>query len=229
MTVQFDRIDNPFTAASAPVGYVSFNRRRGVYRNVLKRVGDVAVIILALPFLIPVIGILALCVALSGGKAFYRDIRVGRNGREFGMMKLRTMVPNAHEELENHLAENADARAEWDSTQKLKNDPRITRFGQFLRKTSLDELPQVWNVLIGDMSLVGPRPMLPEQREMYPGLSYYALRPGITGPWQVSDRNASAFRKRADYDRDYDNSISFLGDLGLILKTVGVVFRGTGY
>lgn len=119
--------------------------------------------------------------------------------------------------------------AEWESTQKLKHDPRITRFGRFLRKSSLDELPQLWNVLKGDMSLVGPRPMLPEQRGLYPGLAYYELRPGLTGTWQVSERNESTFSKRAEFDRGYFESLSFLGDLNVLARTVSVVLRGTGY
>ncbi len=145
------------------------------------------------------------------------------------MLKLRTMVPNADEIFEDYLANNPEAREEWDSTQKLKNDPRITKFGRILRKSSLDELPQLWNVLTGEMSLVGPRPMLPVQRELYPGLAYYALRPGITGPWQVSDRNTVEFSKRAEFDREYYVQMSFATDIGLLFKTVGVVFKGTGY
>jgi len=145
------------------------------------------------------------------------------------MLKLRTMVPNAEKQLESYLARNAEARLEWNSTQKLKSDPRITRLGKFLRKTSLDELPQLWNVLIGDMSLVGPRPMMPSQRPLYHGLAYYNLRPGITGIWQVSERNESAFSKRAEFDTEYDEILSFRKDLGLLWSTVRVVLKGTGY
>jgi len=105
----------------------------------------------------------------------------------------------------------------------------ITAFGQALRKTSLDELPQLWNVLIGEMSLVGPRPMLPEQRDLYPGKSYFAMRPGITGLWQVSDRNASTFAARAEYDDRYFNAISLKTDVKILFSTIGVVLRGTGY
>ena len=229
MTVQFDRIEDGMAQSSAPLGLVHISRRGGLYRNGFKRIVDIAIIVLTSPFILPVIALLSICVAIDGGKPFYRSTRVGKNGRDFGMLKLRTMVPNASAQLEAHLAGDDAARVEWDTTQKLKNDPRITRFGRIMRKTSLDELPQLWNVLVGDMSLVGPRPMLPEQRELYPGLAYYALRPGITGPWQVSDRNNSKFSKRAEHDRDYDASLTFTGDLMLILRTIGVVFRGTGY
>jgi lipopolysaccharide/colanic/teichoic acid biosynthesis glycosyltransferase len=145
------------------------------------------------------------------------------------MLKLRTMVPDADRMLEQFLDRNPEARLEWNSTQKLKADPRITPVGRLLRKTSMDELPQLWNVLIGDMSLVGPRPMMPSQRSLYSGVAYYALRPGITGPWQVSDRNEVEFSKRAEFDREYEEDISLLTDLGLLLATMRVVIKGTGY
>lgn len=139
------------------------------------------------------------------------------------------MIVNADAQLETYLASDPTARAEWDSTQKLKVDPRITRFGRILRKSSLDELPQLWNVLKGDMSLVGPRPMMPCQRDLYPGSAYYRLRPGITGPWQVSRRNESTFADRARFDTDYDRTLSLGTDIGLLISTVRVVVRATGY
>ncbi len=229
MTIQFDNIDNDFAAASSPIGLVTVPGRRGLYRNGLKRVFETMLILLAAPVVLPLILGLALIAMRDGHNPFYRSLRVGKNGRNFRMLKLRTMVPNAEKLLGEHLAANPAARAEWESTQKLKNDPRITRFGRFLRKSSLDELPQLWNVLVGDMALVGPRPMLPGQRALYPGLAYYALRPGITGLWQVSARNDSEFAKRADYDRQYDENLSFEMDLRVLAKTVGVVLKGTGY
>ena len=167
-------------------------------------------------------------MALDGSSPFYWSDRVGRGGKTFRMLKLRTMVPNADKLLEEYLSRNAEAMLEWNSTQKLKSDPRITAVGRLLRKTSLDELPQLWNVLIGDMSLVGPRPMMPSQRALYSGTAYYALRPGITGPWQVSVRNESEFAQRVDFDAKYDRTISFATDVKLLLATVRVVFRGTG-
>ncbi|MEY8842595.1 sugar transferase, partial [Cribrihabitans sp. XS_ASV171] len=119
---------------------------------------------------------------------------------------------------------------EWDSTQKLKNDPRITLVGDFLRKTSLDELPQLWNVLVGDMSIVGPRPMLPQQLPLYRlPEAYFSLRPGITGLWQVSARNEKGFDYRADMDAEYCNELGPVADLSILLRTVGVVLRRTGY
>ena len=229
MTIYFDKIDSDLSIASIPCGVVEMAERPGVYRNFLKRVLDVSLILIAAPIVILVIAILALLVARDGRAPFYWSTRVGKNGRQFQMLKLRTMLPDAEYLLQGHIDADPIARREWETTQKLKNDPRITAVGRRLRKASLDELPQLWNVLIGDMSLVGPRPMLSAQRALYPGLSYYALRPGITGPWQVSDRNESEFAKRADHDRDYDMILSFSEDIRLLVKTVGVVIRGTGY
>ncbi|MBV1904329.1 MAG: sugar transferase [Marinosulfonomonas sp.] len=229
MTVQFDQLDSNLKSASSPVGLVSVPAQGGIYRNFLKRTFDVVAILLAAPIVLFVVLVLALVVARDGYAPFYWSCRVGKYGKNFRMLKLRTMVPNAESLLEEHLATNAEARAEWDSSQKLKNDPRITRLGSFLRKSSLDELPQLWNVMTGDMSLVGPRPMLPQQRELYPCVAYFALRPGLTGPWQVSDRNESEFTKRAKYDREYKNNLTFLGDINILARTVSVVLRGTGY
>ena len=130
--------------------------------------------------------------------------------------------------LEEHLRNNLDARLEWDRTQKLANDPRITRIGKYLRKFSLDELPQLWNVLMGHMSLVGPRPMFPEQRQRYPGTAYFDLRPGLTGAWQVSARNGCSFAERAKYDTDYAQQMSFATDLLILSKTVLSVVGGHG-
>jgi lipopolysaccharide/colanic/teichoic acid biosynthesis glycosyltransferase len=229
MTIQFDNIDQNLTAASSPVGTITVPSRKGIYRNGVKRMLDIFAIVLSAPFVVPVVLALALVGLRDGHNPFYRSKRVGKNGRSFGMLKLRSMVPDADKLLEQHLASNPIARAEWESTQKLKNDPRITRFGKFLRKSSMDELPQLWNVLMGDMSLVGPRPMLPAQRALYPGLAYYALRPGITGLWQVSARNDSEFAKRADFDREYDENLTFTMDARILAKTVNVVLKGTGY
>ena len=211
------------------MGYVSVPRRPGVYRNAMKRLIDVLVVCASSVVVVPAIAVMAFLVSREGHSPFYFGQRVGRNGRIFWMVKLRTMVPNAERFLEAYLAENPEARAEWEATQKLKCDPRITRFGRFLRRTSLDELPQLWNVLKGDMSLVGPRPMMPEQRILYHGTAYYALRPGITGSWQVSVRNDSEFSERARFDREYDFRLSLIEDIRLLAKTFLVVVRATGY
>jgi lipopolysaccharide/colanic/teichoic acid biosynthesis glycosyltransferase len=138
------------------------------------------------------------------------------------------MVPGAEARLAAHLAADPAARAEWDRSQKLREDPRVTPLGRLLRRSSLDELPQLWNVLAGDMSLVGPRPMMPCQQALYPGEAYYRLRPGLTGPWQVSDRHASAFADRARFDRDYEQALSLATDLRILAATLRAVLRGTG-
>lgn len=203
--------------------------RKGLYRNGAKRFLDIALVLLSAPVTLVVILVLALIVVLDDGHMpFYAQARVGRGGKVFRFWKLRSMVTDAEARLTDHLARDPVARAEWDHSQKLKADPRITRIGRFLRKSSLDELPQLWNVLKGDMSLVGPRPMMPEQQVLYPGRAYYALRPGITGPWQVSDRNQTSFAARADFDAEYDAALSLKCDLHILLATVGVVLRGTG-
>ncbi|TCP39561.1 sugar transferase [Rhodovulum marinum] len=201
----------------------------GVYRAIFKRMLDLALVVLTAPFTVPLILVLALLVATDGHRPFYTQQRVGRNGKPFQLWKLRTMVPDADRILEAYLARNPAARLEWDATQKLKHDPRITRVGRFLRKTSLDELPQLINVLNGTMSLVGPRPMMVEQKVFYPGTAYYNLRPGITGLWQISDRNECDFVGRAPYDEHYFRILSFRTDLGVLFRTVAVVLRGTGY
>lgn len=205
---------------------------RRIYADRLKRGIDIfvvsAAVILTAPVLIPLMAIILVLASLDGHSPIYRQRRIGRNGRVYDIYKIRTMVPNAEQRLEDYLAANPAARAEWDSHQKLRHDPRITRFGNFLRKSSLDELPQLVNVLKGDMSLVGPRPFMECQRALYPGKAYYALRPGITGPWQVSDRNQSTFADRALFDAEYYRDVSFGTDLRLLWRTVSVVLRSTG-
>jgi exopolysaccharide production protein ExoY len=202
--------------------------RGGVYRHVFKRAIDIVVVLLAAPIVLPLVVLLGLIVRRDGGPAFYVQKRVGLGGRIFPCWKLRSMVPNAEAELQAHLARHPEARREWEIHQKLRDDPRITPIGRLIRKTSLDELPQLWNVLVGDMSLVGPRPMLPEQSHLYPGRAYYNLRPGVTGFWQISDRNGTAFAARAHYDSEYDSRVSLLTDLLVLAATVWVVLRGTG-
>ena len=205
-------------------------RRHGFYRDAGKMVFDWLLVLASLPVVVPLIGILAFLVVLDGSAPLYRQLRVGRNGKIFRMLKIRTMVPDAEHTLQDYLEKNPEARAEWEHKQKLRYDPRITRLGLFLRKSSLDELPQLWNVLRGDMSLIGPRPMLVDQRPLYPSLSYYyLLRPGITGLWQVSDRNESSFVDRAKFDTDYYNDLSLQMDLSIFVRTIGTVLRGTGY
>lgn len=202
---------------------------RSVYARHFKRALDILLVIMVLPIVLPIVLMLAVAITRDGGSPFYSQLRVGRSGRSFRLWKLRSMVTNADQQLKDYLDRNPAARAEWDLTQKLKKDPRITNFGRFLRKSSLDELPQLWNVLMGEMSIVGPRPMLLEQAQLYPGADYYHLRPGVTGLWQISDRNDSTFAARATFDAQYATQLSFTEDARIILQTVNVVMRGTGY
>jgi lipopolysaccharide/colanic/teichoic acid biosynthesis glycosyltransferase len=203
-------------------------KREPLYRRTMKRILDISFVLMAVPMVLPIILALAAVLKIGGNAPFFTQERVGQGGRTFRLWKLRTMVPNAEERLQEYLQSDEAARREWDAYQKLSHDPRITEFGQFLRKSSLDELPQLWNVLVGDMSLVGPRPMMVDQQELYPGTAYYALRPGLTGTWQISDRNQSTFAQRAEFDADYERNLTFLKDLKILLSTVGVVLRATG-
>lgn len=229
MTTYFKDFSTATAKSAKGVDLRSAGDSHRTYRNRFKRVLDILFVLLAAPIALPLIGTMVVLTAMDGANPFYRQSRIGKNGRVFGMWKIRTMVPNAEERLEGYLASNPQAREEWDSTQKLKNDPRITPIGKFLRKSSMDELPQLWNVLTGDMSLVGPRPMMEDQKSLYPGLAYYALRPGVTGAWQVSIRNDSTFASRAKYDTKYYYDLSLATDLKILVRTVGVVLRGTGY
>ena len=203
--------------------------RRGAYSLFFKRALDILLVVMSLPVVLPLILCLAVIIALTGNMPFYSQLRAGRGGVPFRMWKLRTMVQNADRHLEDYLQTNPDARAEWDNAQKLRNDPRITPFGKLLRKTSIDELPQLFNVLNGTMSLVGPRPMMVEQQGSYHGRAYYEMRPGITGLWQVAERNDCSFQDRVLFDNRYGRLISFRTDCAILFKTVGVVCRATGH
>lgn len=215
-------------ASASYVGGTGRLLARLPYNSVGKRVMDIILVLLSLIVVVPVVSVLALLVSLDGHAPFYTQLRVGRGGKLFRIIKLRTMVHNADALLNARLDKDPILKAEWASTQKLKQDFRITRIGRFLRKTSLDELPQLINVLTGSMSLVGPRPMMPSQRRLYSGQSYYRLRPGITGFWQISDRNNCNFGDRAIYDADYERAVSLSTDIKVILRTIVVVWRGTG-
>ena len=212
-------------ARTVPAGGLEGRR---FYRDSGKRWLDIALVLVALPALIPLMIGLALVVAWDGGQPFYWQKRLGQGGRIFWMVKLRTMIPDAEARLAEHLARDPTALAEWTERQKLFNDPRITRVGHFLRRASLDELPQLWNVVKGDMSLVGPRPMMPGQCDLYPGTAYYRLRPGVTGFWQISARNSSSFAARAHFDAAYNQRVSLRTDLVVLIRTVRVVLRCTG-
>lgn len=230
MTLEFDLpAAAPTEAGEAQVISSSQHRPRGrtAYRAI-KRCIDMAVALIAIPLLLPLMGFVAALVRLDGGPALYSQDRIGEGGRIFRLWKFRSMVPDAEAALQVYLAADPQRRSEWDHAQKLCNDPRVTRIGRFLRKYSVDELPQLWNILVGDMSLVGPRPMFESQRELYPAQPYHGMRPGLTGLWQISRRNAGSFAERAVFDETYARSICLRTDLGIILRTVRIVFLGTG-
>ena len=229
MTIHSKEVVNARVGFSAKPKTASSSRYSGLYRNFGKRVFDILLVVLSAPIVLTFIVLFALFLACQGVKPFYLQPRVGRNGKVFNLIKLRTMVRDADSVLERHLSDNPDARDEWERNQKLRLDPRIIKGGVLLRKSSMDELPQFWNVLVGDMSLVGPRPMMVCQQKLYPSdTHYYSMRPGLSGTWQVSKRNNSSFADRALHDNAYWKDMSFSTDLSILARTVSVVLRGTG-
>lgn len=195
-----------------------------------KKIFDFSLALLLILFLGPLLIIISMLIKLDGGSVLFGHTRVGENGKLFRCWKFRSMVPNAADVLAQVLATDPEARAEWARDFKLRNDPRVTRVGRFLRKTSLDELPQLFNVLCGEMSLVGPRPIVSAEVDRYGAafLDYVACRPGITGLWQVSGRNDVDYASRVALDRQYVRSWSFLSDMRILFKTPLVVVRRSG-
>jgi Undecaprenyl-phosphate galactose phosphotransferase WbaP len=198
--------------------------------GIMKRGFDIFVSATALLLVSPVILFLAAIVKTDGGPALYGHKRIGLNGKVFSCLKLRSMVANSSEVLNQYLANNPEARAEWVQDHKLKNDPRVTRLGAVMRRLSLDELPQLLNVLHGDMSIVGPRPIIVAETLKYDSdiAFYYRVRPGITGLWQVSGRNDVTYAERVRMDSWYVRNWSLWNDIAIIFKTVGVVVKGRG-
>lgn len=239
MALDVVKYSNTAAASSAAIGRspstaratVSARLSNSVYRRSFKRLFDIAFALLILPIVAPVIAILYVIVRSEGAPAFFSHERVGLNGKRFSCWKMRTMRVNADQILKDMCASDPAIAAEWHRFQKLENDPRITKIGRFLRKTSLDELPQIWNVLKGEMSFVGPRPYTPDQEMLYEdagGWAYTHLRPGITGLWQIEGRNATTFCDRARYDNLYGRTCTLRHDLSLMLRTVTVVVCPTG-
>ena len=179
----------------------------------------------------PAFALLALLVRADGGPAFYAHERVGRGGRRFGCLKFRSMVTDSQYRLDTLLDADPAARAEWEATRKLKDDPRVTRIGRLLRATSLDELPQLINVLRGEMSLVGPRPVVAAELAAHYGAAaehYLAVRPGITGLWQISGRSETSYDTRVALDTRYATNPSLWADLGILLRTPLAVLSRRG-
>mgnify|MGYP003635829095 FL=1 len=196
-----------------------------------KRTFDIVVASAILLFALPTMFFIAVIMfSTDRGPILFSHERIGRNGKRFKCLKFRSMVVNSQEALRQHLAQRPQARAEWEATQKLRDDPRITPLGRFLRSTSLDELPQLINVIRGEMSLVGPRPIVQDEVVRYADQieHYAAVRPGITGLWQVSGRSDVGYDQRVELDTLYVREQSFIGDLIILVKTVKVVVMRTG-
>jgi Undecaprenyl-phosphate galactose phosphotransferase WbaP len=200
------------------------------WSQLLKRWMDIVLTLLAGLALMPFLLLIALLIRLDTGEsALFRQRRVGKGGREITVFKFRTMVANADRVLLDHLAKNPQAEQEWQVNQKLRNDPRITRSGRLLRRFSLDELPQLWNVLLGEMSLVGPRPIMPDQVDLYARSEIYQrVPPGITGLWQVSGRADTSFEERARFDEYYVRNWSLWLDIHILLRTFWAVVQQEG-
>lgn len=190
-------------------------------------IGATAMLILFAPLML----IIALTIALtSPGPVIFKQMRIGRDGRLFECYKFRTMAVDAEERLAHLLATDPAARLEWQQAQKLRNDPRIVGIGNFLRKSSLDELPQIWNILRGDMSLVGPRPIVSDETQRYGKyiVFYCAVKPGLTGLWQVSGRNDTTYRRRVAYDVIYARKGTVWDNMKILLMTVPSVMMSKG-
>lgn len=217
--------------SSQPVIVTDSIGRYGVPQNPLTRVFDIALILLASPYILFFFLLISVLIMLdSTGGALYRQTRIGKGGRRFQALKFRTMVLDADQILQRYLDESPELKAEWAATHKLKRDPRVTRVGTILRKLSLDEMPQFWNILIGDMSLIGPRPIVDAEIERYGKCFelYIQARPGLTGLWQVSGRSDTSYQQRVELDEYYLLHRSIKLDLIILLKTVYVVLGRKG-
>lgn len=203
----------------APIGGIS------------KRGFDILAALAALVFLSPIFLMIVALVKFSDrGSVFYGHPRIGHNGRAFRCLKFRTMRPDGDKVLQDYLKANPEAYEEWRSTRKLKNDPRVTVVGVVLRKLSLDELPQLFNILRGEMSVVGPRPVVEDELELYETAAFYYLqtRPGLTGLWQVSGRNDVSYASRIAFDTHYVKNWSFRTDVFIVAKTIPAVCLSRG-
>lgn len=227
---------HPRLVRQLPIDFLSIPVRH----DPLKRIFDISFSLTILVSFSWLLFAIAMAVRLtSRGPVFYKSIRLGRGGKIIYCYKFRSMYADADERLGHLLAVNKRLRAEWEQYQKLKNDPRITPIGQFLRKTSLDEWPQFWNVLVGDLSIVGPRPPVligpaehfaEEIRKWYGGstVKILSIRPGLTGVWQISGRSEIPFDERVRLEESYAESRTFWKDLVLIIKTIPAVLFSKG-
>lgn len=220
-------VDATLTHGAVPRWHLSIRQPRAAgAKRLFDIVGALALAVVFSPLLL----VVALALVSDRGPILYSHPRTGRHGRTFGCLKFRTMVPNAEQVLRDLLQSNSALRLEWLRDHKLRNDPRVTAVGRFLRRTSLDELPQLWNVLKGDMSLVGPRPVVREEWARYGRRldTYLSTKPGVTGLWQVMGRSDASYRRRVALDSYYVRNGSMLMDVLIVLRTVTVVLRGRG-
>jgi exopolysaccharide production protein ExoY len=202
-----------------------------LYRPSVTRLADIAVSLIAIVLLAPLLIVVAILVtATDAGPALFGHKRLGQGGRSFACLKFRTMVVDAEVRLAAHLAADPAARAEWETSQKLRHDPRVTVLGRFLRRTSIDELPQLINILRGEMSLVGPRPIVQAEVSRYGRYinAYYSVKPGVTGLWQVTGRGESSYRRRVVLDLAYIRSRSVRLNFAIMFLTVPRVLFGAG-
>ncbi|UTS82538.1 sugar transferase [Phaeobacter piscinae] len=220
-----------FDNLRSPVGCEQADPRRiGLYPMIGKRLLDILLALILFPVLTPVIALLWVISRRDGGPGFFGHARIGKDGTPFTCWKIRTMIHGAEDVLAEHLKTDAKAAQEWARDRKLSRDPRITGLGLFLRRSSLDELPQIWNVLRGDMSFVGPRPIVRCELSKYGSAApiYLSQKPGITGLWQVSGRNDVSYEDRVSFDIDYLARRTFSFDIKLILLTGLSVIARTG-
>ncbi len=199
--------------------------------RIMKRAIDIGGSLCAFLVGLPLLAIIAVLIKKDGGPIFYSQDRIGQNGKHFKLWKFRSMTVNADKILQNLLDTNPQLREDWEIRRKIENDPRITKIGNFLRKSSIDELPQIWNVLKGEMSLIGPRPILPDETVFFNAdqlQTYYSVKPGITGLWQVSGRNNTTFKYRVYLDTWYVENWSFWYDIVIIFKTIGTLIGRRG-
>jgi Undecaprenyl-phosphate galactose phosphotransferase WbaP len=236
-TIKVSKYQNSFTSSQqikdivGMIGFASTHHLTFKSNLFLKRVLDVGLIVFFSPFILPVFLILAILVkCTSKGPIFYGHKRIGKNGKVIKCWKFRSMCIDAEERLQKILDENPEMREQWERERKFENDPRVTKFGKILRKTSLDELPQLINILLGEMSFVGPRPVTKDELEKYGKYESYVLSvlPGLSGMWQTSGRSDTSYEDRIMYDTYYIQNWSIWLDLWILIKTVWVVLKGKG-
>ncbi|MEL6361779.1 MAG: sugar transferase [Pseudomonadota bacterium] len=229
------RADNGRGGVFSPTGSFGFFRGRNLKPDLpgeskIKRSLDIALAIVGIIGFSPLMIAIFFLVRRDGGPAIFSQKRIGKNGEQFNCYKFRTMVVDAETVLQALLKSDAEVRKEWNIDRKLRKDPRITSLGRFLRRKSFDELPQLWNVLKGDMSIVGPRPVIADEIGLYGDNArfYYLCRPGLTGLWQVSGRNNVSYEERVALDSQYAQLWSLSQDIRIIGRTFGVVINGDG-